>query len=437
MINIFILPVVFFSSVIVSNLIVRFTSQKILNVSYPEFWPLREFSLRIPSQEEFLLLLIIFGLFYFSIKYLSKVSYKLSHVIFLGFCLLLFTNLLQGWHYGIVSPISGIGQQYYHDALKIKSAFGFLKDFNLIQPHLQIHSRLHPPGAVLTLYFLKNFLENPAFIAIFVAFVSLFFSGLFLYRIFKKELKDKQLSAFLTLLFILLPSVQVYYLASFDALIATFLLGVLYFFLHKNMRLSIAVTLFFLFLASFSTFLFFFILPVLLALEISKKQFPLKSILVIAGLILVYFIIYLASGFNYIYSFLQAAELENYAGLNLYFGKYNYIFSRAESLLEIIIFLGPFLTLLFLRAFAKLKKGSSTLYTASRAALTTFFVMLIFGFFRNGETSRVCLFLYPYLIFPIGVYLKDTLITAKEKEVLLSLVFSQALFMQFLGYYFW
>lgn len=90
---------------------------------------------------------------------------------------------------GVLVPNSLEGQEYYHDALpKVADPADFFRRYNEIQPTLNRHSHTHPPGAVLTLYFLAKVLKDPALIALFIMITattaSVYFFDLSCERIF-------------------------------------------------------------------------------------------------------------------------------------------------------------------------------------------------------------------------------------------------------------
>ena len=75
----------------------------------------------------------------------------------IGLLLLLSVNLAQGgFDAGLLKPFYepylGAHVQFFHDAVRIRSPAVWLSEFNTIQPHLLIHSRTHPPFAVLLHY---------------------------------------------------------------------------------------------------------------------------------------------------------------------------------------------------------------------------------------------------------------------------------------------
>jgi hypothetical protein len=342
---------------------------------------------------------------------------------------------MQGWLRGMIKPIAG-DFGYYDDVLKINDLFFFLSHFEQIRPTLSIHTQVHPPGPVLVMYVLFAVFKNPGLMNIAIAITSVSLSVFFLYKILVTEF-SVELSRYMSFLFVLIPSIQIYYSATIDALIASFFLGVLYFALHPKTSISIIGSIFFLFLTSFLTFGFVFLLPVFVVCNLLRRRNLWSVCVVLCALGVIYVILYRVLGFNYINSFIRAAIKENPRGFKLFSDPLNYIFTRIEDIAEIILFFGPFLGALLVRGINVSKRGGSHLLTISQAAIVTLWGMLICGTFQESETARICLFIYPYLLFPVALYLEKDNFSTVGKNKLLYWVFSQTLFMQLVGHYCW
>lgn len=431
--NIFIISLSFVAIIAFSNFIVSFYS-KFVKISYPFCWPIGVFEHRMPSWKHLLVAITVLVIFGFIINYLARIKYKIPYVIFAAIILVLGTNLIQGWR-GYIDPIVGGGEggiEYYHDAIKIKNVYYFLSHFEQLQPSLLCHSAFHPPGAVLTIYLLLKILVKPVLLSVTIAIVSVSLSVFFLYKILLNEFEDEA-SKYASFLFILIPSVQIYYLATIDAIIAGFLLGALYFFMHPRFFISIIGSVVFIFLASFLTFLFIFILPVIVGFDILVRRNIHRTVFILLCLGIIYIMLYLFFHFNYINSFITAFHLESQFFTNFI----NYIFTRLQAIFEIILFFGPFLTVMTIRGIRAMKKKKLHLLIIFAFAMFSLISIFIGGAFERGETARACLFMYPYLIFPVVAYLEESKFSIMEKKALLILVFIQSAFMQMFGNYVW
>jgi hypothetical protein len=165
--------------------------------------------------------------------------------------------------------------------------------------------------------------------------------------------QDKNLSGYITLLLLLVPSVQIYIASSLDLVIAACMLGALSFHRYPPQRYGILWTIVFLFISSLMSFGTLFLIPVLLGYEYLCEKSLRKGILTILGTIGIYLMIYLLVGFNCSESFVVAARFENPDSLRLIVEPLNYIATRSEGSIKILVFLGPILELLAFKGLAK------------------------------------------------------------------------------------
>lgn len=446
--------------IIISGFIITFVSLHIIvkmvrrNIEFDvtPFWPISNFLPQIPDFAHLLAAAGLLIIFYLYIKYFPGLNLRLFFLIIFGIFLVMGTTMLQsqgwegktllknnGWEAGFVVPIIGsskLNTEYYNDALNITDMVHLINTYEQMQPYLLLHARTHPPGALLTIYLFLKILGNPVLISIVMGIISVSLSSFFLYKILSIEFKE-DLSKYITFLFILIPSIQVFYVASIDALISSFLLGSLYFYLNQRSVINIIGSVFFLFLSSFLTFAFVFILPIMVGYEFLKRKDFLRSGYIILGLAFIYGIINLIFNFNYINSFMIASVSENPYGFMLFSEPATYLFTRIEGILEIILYFGPFLTLFMLMGLRTQKRTKSNLLTITWLAIFTLLAMFATGAFRTGETARVALFIYPFLIFPVASYLQKFNISSKERNILMYLVFAQTILMQTFGFYYW
>lgn len=448
--NIFITASSFIIVIISVHIIVKMV-RRFVYFSTTPFWPISNFIPQIPNLEHLFAALAIFSIFCFFLKYLSRIKFRLVFLMIFGILLVLGTNMLQiqvfegetllqskGWDTGFVVPITGgslIGNQYYDDALKITDAVKFVNNFENMQPYLLVHARTHPPGAILIIYLLLKILGNPALISIAIGVVSVSLSAFFLYNILSIEFKE-DLSGYVTFLFILIPSIQIFYVATIDALISTFLLGSLYFYLRQRSLINMIGSLFFLFLASCLTFTFFFILPVMVGYELLIRKDFLRSAYMIMGMALIYALISIFFNYNYVNSFMIASALENHHGFMLFSEPLTYLFTRIEGIFEIILFFGPFLSLLMMIGLRTKERIRSNLMKITWLAIFSLLAMLATGAFRTAETARAAIFIYPFLIIPVAYYLQKFNVSMKERNILMYLVFAQTVLMQTFGFYY-
>jgi hypothetical protein len=162
-----------------------------------------------------------------------------------------------------------------------------------------------------------------------------------------------------------------------------------------------------------------------------------RSAVVLLVLCTVYLIMDWVFHFNYLNSFRIASLLENPQGFRGFSEPASYFFTRLEGISEILVFFGPFLGLLMIQGLRIMKMDRLNLLALTWLALGTLLAIFATGAFRTGETARACLFIYPYLLFPVACCLRHYQTATREKNLLLCLVFLQSLFMQLFGFYFW
>jgi hypothetical protein len=424
------------------NLLFKLISS-FFNRSVGRYWPIGKVEPIIPTIFGIIIVAIVFISFLLILEVRSKYEFNLYIVIIIGILLIIGTNIFHGLWKGFVSPTEGSGGlTYYWDAIEIEDPLEFLRTFNQRQDKLELHSRTHPPGAVLLYYFLYKIFIFSALISLAILIISTIFSALFLYGILKREINN-ELSLYTTFLFLLIPAIQIYYLANNYAIITALILGVIYFYMHPDNRINLIGTICCLFLIAFLTFMVVFILGVLFCFETiksykNKRVTNFKNIFLISmSLFLIYVVFLVLFNFNYIASFLYASQQENPQGFWLFADPFGYFVSRVENILEILFFFGPFLFLLFLRGNSILKGEFSDYYLLMISAIVVLLSLFLLGVYKTGETARACSYIYPFLLFPVAFYLNERDFPLSEKNKLLILVFIQTIILQLIGFYKW
>ncbi|MGI8669913.1 MAG: hypothetical protein ACR2J3_08745 [Aridibacter sp.] len=388
--------------------------------------------------------------FFFFVNYLRIKKFSLIPTIVLSILLIAGSTLIQGVVVGFYTPIAGDarsgtlvpysldGQEYFHDALLVTDPLEFFQQYNKIQSNFHQHTKTHPPGPVLGFYFLRKLLHDPGLITLFIMILASVLTTYFFYQLMLVE-NSKKTAGYMTFILMLLPVVQIYYLATIDAIVTALLTGTLYLFCFGKGYKAIVGAAFMLFTSFMLTFVSLFILPVLVGFDFIKKRSLKRSIFVIGGVIIAHILIYLIFGYNAFQSFRAASFYENPQGFMLFVDPVNYLFTRIEDIAEIIFFFGPFLCILFIRGMRDTFKDFQirSLYVLTILGCTTLLGMYLVGAWRTGETARACAFIYPYLLFPIGRYLDDLDIRANEYLKLATLVFVQSVAMQTFGFYLW
>lgn len=422
-------------------------------------WPLWG-QLVLPSVFQLIIGIVIIVAFGLVIRFIYReqgTRTSIFVVVLIGLLLIIVTNLIHGVQIGIEQTM-GAGQ-IFSDAITIDNIFDFIGNYEIIQPTLSTHALTQPPGATLTIYLLYLVFNTPVLVAIGLCVVAAVGSAFFL-RGIVRQLFDEEIARYATFLYLLLPAVQVYYLANIYAIVATLVLGTLYFYLHSDRRIAAVGSFLCLFLLTFITFLSIFMVLFLFIYEILKANSEVKAegfrerlkatlyslrnpILLSLCVGAVYGILYITLGFNYIDAFLYSSTSENPNGFMLLSNPVEYFTTRIQDILDIVIFFGPVLSVLAYRGFVKLREeatenpDSSKKFNIVLAALIALGLLFLTGAPKKGETARICMFILPFLLIPVLTYIQKTDMSRRDKGILLILVFGQAVLFQLIGLWVW
>ena len=408
-------------------------------IDTPSYFP---FSVFYPSfQASGMPYAIIFVLvLYFTIKY--RFYSNIFSTYMLGISLIVLGNMSLGnIELAFVNPISGGDIQYYHDAIKIDSWRNWLSSFNVIQESLLCHARTHPPGAVLIEFFFFMVSQNPLWISIVFLFVSSI-SIVLIYKIFIELGKDKLFSNKMAFLYVVIPSVNIYSLATLDAIIAMLanivILGLIIVVECKASKRMVvwgflsAVSMT---LVSLLTFGGIYLWAIIGAFSLYLFYFHNnQNILILFSGSLVLFLLtvfLLNQTYNYDYfeSFLTASRIENKHGFMLFSQPLNYFATRVEDVFEVSVFLS--LGIMAFLTTIKYKLQNNVFGILSLIAIVILLLMFLSGAYKTGETARACLFVVGFVLILLR-NIPNSLLTS-----LISFAALQTILMQILGFYFW
>lgn len=406
-------------------------------------FPVSIFNFRINYQG--IPFLVVFGLLvWWVLKTYSKLN--LFQIWLVCIAAVVLGNLGQGGFYeGFVKPYTVQNIQYLNDAFKIENWQQWLADFNTNQHLLLNHSQTHPPFAVLLLYLAYNL--SGCNIAVMSVGFALVFSAVFLavHHTLVVLRVEKPKRNLLLLLFAVTPAINIYGIASFEAIIlmlsSFFVLAVIMtaqgkvFSIKIFLLMAVSVSL-----ANLLTWgaLFLFATAGLLALI---QIYKYRNYLLLINLILSFFFFVGLSvlfwkyfGYNHLTGFFTASSIENPDGFRLFSNPLNYVVTRIEDIGELMLFLSfGWLALLFHPKLISLQwKNIKQLNLALVvSALVVISLMFLTGAYRTGETARAAIFLYAFLIL--------TLVNAKAIVIkdIVRLAAIQTAVMQLFGYYYW
>lgn len=384
---------------------------------------------------------IIFLIFNIIKKKLLNRTINLGNLIILATSLIISVNLLNGVIYGLEHPFT-YHLSSYTELRNIDNIFKFIKNFEAYQlSGANFQYITHPIGAILFFCFLYKIFYFPHIMSLIIGFMSIGLSGFFIYRVMKRILKNKDLSLNITFLFLVLPAIQIFYLANLYAIVATAFLGVIFYYFHPNRKIRLIGTFIFIIISIALTFMSIFLLIFILldSLVIRRtKVIFIDFIIIFISLGVVYIFTLLFFDYDYINSFLIASQLENPNGFRLLSNPIDYFFTRIEDILEIIIFFGPFLLILFFRGLKILQeKDYKVHFYHVLSAIFILITFLILGVYKTGETARSANYILIFLLIPIAFYFKKYNYSQEELNHLFNFVFIQTFIMQFIGWYIW
>ncbi|MDF1540970.1 MAG: hypothetical protein P1Q69_18890, partial [Candidatus Thorarchaeota archaeon] len=290
-------------------------------VAQYNLWPLWG-SLEFPTPDGILLGISLLAVSLFVLYELYRRNYQFSRfipLVLFGIFLIILSNSIDGWSSGIELAISGLNE-IYTDALNIVNPLDFISSYESIQPTLTVHAQTQPPGAVLTIYLFSVLFINPGFIAIGISVVSGLLSSFFARGIMRNWFNE-EVSNYIAFLYLLLPAVQIYYLANIYAIVATLAFGSIYYYFHENTNASYVLIVIFIFLGMFVSFLFawvplfFFVYEILtvyfldgeasLSSKLNDFVRRIRKLFIVCLIVgLAYLIMYFALDFNYVEAFL-------------------------------------------------------------------------------------------------------------------------------------
>lgn len=460
------------TTVITLNVLLRFVTRQFINPeasrspTFPRSWPISMFEIRLftPPLERVLLLgsasVLVFVLM---TAYVLSDRNGISPLLGGGSVLLVFTNLLQGEYSGLAAPFLYKGS-YYQAAIRITNPVAFVRTYDEQQLELPLHATTHPPGSVLTPYVFEQLLGSPTrlsvastkHVAVAMAVVSLVVSGYLLFQVLRTYF-EPSLAQYMTFLFTLLPAVQIYYLVSLDAVILTAFVGAIYCFTRESRVVAGVGTFCCLGLAAWHTFMAVFLIPVLSAIALYRRDRIGLLVAQFVGLAGFGVGIAVLLEYNYVTSFLIASKQQTVAatqyftptaqqvraatptdtnGFLLFANPAKYVLTRIENIAEIALFFTPYLCVLCARGISALRtRGEAfVLFAFGVFSLAGLFAA---GVYHTGETARGAMYIYVFLLFPVAALLRSVSPTPRDKWVLAALVFVQTMAMQFVGFYHW
>ena len=190
-----------------------------------QYWPISIFLPKLPMWQDIATISAII-IFWLALKATWFKDAAINKIIPLGILLIIGTNLLQGIYDGFSKPIAGTGpsdHQYWQDVDTMTNPSSLLRQYEVLQPNLEMHSRVHPPGPMLLIYYLRQTIHNPEVISLLFA-VACGAAAWMLWDILRHNVSNTTAS-FVSMLLVLIPASQIYAIATVDIVIAMLFLS--------------------------------------------------------------------------------------------------------------------------------------------------------------------------------------------------------------------
>jgi hypothetical protein len=429
----------------ISFLIYGWISYKNIYIDTPPIFPISVISTRTANRFSIIPLIFFILLIIIAIKRPPKHIFGLF-LICIGFIIL--GNLLQGGYFqGFIKPLGGWDgrdfNQPFADVIKVRNGIGFLRDYNINQWDLSIHSRTHPPFLVLFWYVLYLIGGIQFSLVGSILIVSSIFP--IFYLILKSLNFKPDTAARLTILLALIPSINIYSIISWDALAAIgyilFLLGMVRIYRDGLRITNFLILLIGFMFANMMNFLAVALLAILgfigIWMFITSSR---KDLLFALGLIIVSFIVFIsvwkiAFNYNHFSAFFFAGNYElGHTNMQIsWMSLKGYFLSRVEGFSEISLFLSfGVMAVIFSPNFSRISVNLRSFENAVLfSALTVVLLFLFFGLFRTGETARPFMWIVPIILLSLKDIEKSTL------NALIGLAAIQTIAMQISANYFW
>lgn len=430
-------PLMFLGLIVLMHVLLRKLQVVSWFIMHP-LWPLSVVKLSNFRLQDLLLVGGLLSLYLLMVEILKKKKSSYRYLVFVLLALIIvLSNLLQGYRWGLIHPLTGYDfhdVKYWQDQAAVESPLNYLKNYTTLQPTLGHHSRVHPPGPVFLSWLLRSTLQNELLIA-----STLFLGGLSVvwisYRWMRTEIGEKN-ALYTAVLLGLLPASQIYLWFSMDGIIAALFLFTLWKFCRTSKSNSLILTILGLLASSLMTFAVMWLVAVMILLAWKNNKLRDKLRKALIGLVIILFGLSKLTGYDYLDSMLLAKSFEGFSG-----GFYglveplSYVVTRVQDVLEPLVFLGPFVGLLVVLSF--MQKSKHNFGSLAKFGVICFLGFIAAGAYYTGETARAAYYVIPPLIMFLGT--KDILgkLSNKAKYFLLNAVMLQTVIMQVFFYWTW
>lgn len=376
--------------------------------------------------------IVLLCFLFFSKKMLRQESISPARLISISFIFFLAIGIsvamIDGYNAGLkmpsfLTPYLRISNEYFGDVPLIEK-FGlrsFLKDYANpdIFSQLSLHSKTHPPGGILFLWFISKIF---GYNIISASIATIIFTSVTLIPVWllAKNLYNETVGRYALLLFLITPSIVLFTTVSMDGPFSVFLVLAVFFFfkaLSDSGKLYHFLSGFSLALGTMMTYsavviYIFFIISALLIIIVDRNRFKqILMLLMINGgiLVLFYWVMYFITGFN-IFDALWTSYFDeaNREGTG-YETLSRYVHLSVINLSAFMIGSGIPTVVLWIRQVVKSISQALRGNHVDIFSLSSFFTVFLISFstLYTTETERIWIFMAPFIVIPAAKYIHD------------------------------
>jgi len=411
----------------------------------------------------FFLFPVVFGALFIAMlvlvfkgKMRVRPGYLLCILVVCGTVLHLLVAMIDGGPEAISATFRRWDYEYFGDVPFVLNPIQFLRDYVDLMAHpraLSMHSRVHPPGPVLMLWFITLFTGRDPLAASMGSVAVSNLTIVPLYYFVRRVFGDKA-ALYSVLLYLFAPTVVMFTATSVDTFFCLFTAGSLCFFaaaMERDSRLSAALAGLSFALAILMSFnigilgLFFAVVGVKYLANRENRAKTFQCLAIMAGVFILFHVLAFGVGYNVFDCFAQAsAQLRtDVINQDLYTPRAPYIIWRLGTPIAVLFFAGIPVAGLFALWIRRGISGNNPLSTVRDGAAYYFgflATLIVFDllYFGRGEGERAWVFLLPFIITPAGALMAHRI--AKPDAVLLwtlGVTFVQTFVMEALLFTYW
>jgi hypothetical protein len=329
------------------------------------------------------------------------------------------TAMIDNGPVAILAPFDRPGHEYFFDALKIHSAISWLASYTAMLPSYGVHTRTHPPGATLFLYFIAKWIGPGLAPAAWMA-VAVTATAVIPFYLLARRLEGQSAATMLLGLYAVTPNLALFGATSMDGVFLTCIAWTIYFLIRAILERKLFLAIITGILAAISLMMTFATVitavpgAIFAAFQIARKPAlfkPIAASLILIGAISasLLFTLYVTTGFNWLDCLGASRHSDHWVMHTFSLAVGRYFDISFDNLFAFLIGVG-FVTTMFwasqmrfeireILSTKPLQQKLDFLSFNSLALATTIaiFILSFAGLFTH-ETERIWLFFSPMLL---------------------------------------